>query len=242
LIATARGEYARARDVLERSLAMQQGLEDDLESVPSLFALGNLAIAMGQYSEADAHLDEASKRCRDEGAVAWLAYLSLEQVRLERCRGNRQEATHLAEECLPRFREMGESRAEAEITMELGLLAHDRGETKLAIDRLNLAAVILAELHDDLKLVRCLEGPIGPASSCTRFELAGQLAGASKAWRTAKRIVRAVAEQTTFEHDLVAVRSALGSDAFSRAWQAGMAMTLDQAVAAADRLTTNEVV
>ena len=242
LIATARGEYAQAQDVLIRSLTMQQGLEDDLESVPSLYALGSLAISMGQYTEAEAHLNEARQRCRKQGAESWLDYLSLEQIRLERYRGNASEAARLAEECLPRFREMGERRAEAETTMELGLLAHARGEAKQAIDKLRFAAFILSELHDDLKLVRCLEGLMGPALTSTRFELAGQLGGASEAWRTAKKIVRAVAEQATFELDLAAGRSALGSDAFSRAWQTGSVMTLDQALTATDELTNDEVV
>lgn len=120
--------------------------------------------------------------------------------------------------------------------MELGLLALDQGETERAVDLLRRAAASLAELHIESSLVGSLEGLVGTALASRQFELAAHLAGATATWRTTKQIARAAAEQTTFEEHLAIARRALGDDHFTRSWQMGQAMTLEQALAATDRL------
>jgi hypothetical protein len=77
---------------------------------------------------------------------------------------------------------------------------------------------------DGLAEVACLQGS---------SQRAARLYGAAAALRDAIGAPRPPEERLDYEHDVAALRTALGDDAFTAAWAAGRALPLEQAIAEA---------
>jgi hypothetical protein len=77
----------------------------------------------------------------------------------------------------------------------------------------------------------CLEGTGRVAAAESRMERAGTLYGAGDALRTAVGAPLSPAEQAQHAKSLEAARTTLGAEAFRRAWEAGVEMKLEEAIA-----------
>jgi hypothetical protein len=72
-------------------------------------------------------------------------------------------------------------------------------------------------------------------------EQTARLFGAAQALRDQLETPLILVEQADYEHNLVAVRVALGEDEFAAAWAEGQAMTIEQATAYALALSGDAV-
>jgi tetratricopeptide (TPR) repeat protein len=232
MAATSLGDYNQAADYLNQGITAYRDAGEEVVPLPCLYALGRLAVARGDYEEAETRFTEARALCHPED-IGTLTYLSLERAQLERYRGNIVVANELASECLVRFREFGERRAEATSLAELGFLSVEKGNFRLAVEHFRAAAALHMELRDEYGFVRCLEGVTRLAVLRDQPELAAHLASAADAWRRRTGTVRIAPESEAYGQTLSATRELLGDNDFEDASDTGRILSLEQAHLAA---------
>jgi hypothetical protein len=109
----------------------------------------------------------------------------------------------------------------------------------LALIRKDLAAaellfqdsLLLAERTGDRLLqITCLEAIAGLLVAQRRYERGARVLGTAEAWRAKIEAASLTAERAAVERHTAVLRTALGREAFAAAWQAGQAMSLDEAI------------
>jgi tetratricopeptide (TPR) repeat protein len=118
----------------------------------------------------------------------------------------------------------------------LGKVAQKRGEYSLAMKRFQDTLPILQELGAGSwgktdTMGRCLFGLVKAAASMEKVIFSAQLLGALNGQRTLDDALWEGISPADFERVTAAVRSQLDEATFQSAWNAGQAMTLDEAIA-----------
>lgn len=236
MVATNEGAFSVARTYLDEGHAVYHRSGSPTDTIPSHYAFARLAVAQGNYDDAERHLEDA-RRLSGDTNVGFLTYLSLEMAHLERYRGNLIAASDMVQTCLARFRDMGERRAEATCLGELGHHALHRGELPAAADHFLAAAAMHLEMRDELGLIQCVEGLATFAASQDRANAAATLIGAADAWRERTSTVRICAEREIRDRLVASLRVALSGDVLQAELGHGRAMGIDQAIQLAKRTT-----
>ncbi|HWV22730.1 MAG TPA: helix-turn-helix domain-containing protein [Thermomicrobiales bacterium] len=235
MVATSEGTYEVAGHYLERGTRAYQQSGSPADALPGIYAYARLHITRGDYDQAERYLREAKYRC-GETNIGFLSYLALEQAQLERYKGNTSQAFDIAADCLARFREMGERRAEATCLNELGHLALQRADSSGAFDRFRTAAAIHLEMRDEYGVVRCLEGLTSVAIQQGKWDTAALIAGTSSEWRARTGTVRTNHDRHIFDQIDDRLRDNLGDVARIR-FDEGRLLLLDQALSHANSLS-----
>ena len=136
------------------------------------------------------------------------------------------------------FRELGDTRDIAACLSNQAGIARDRGDLDRATAFAQESLALFHELADHRGIAACLE-LIGSAIAAQgQPERATRLLAAAETVRETTGIDRPAARGAEQERTVAALRSALGADAFARAWEAGRRLPLDEIVA--DALTPAE--
>jgi DNA-binding CsgD family transcriptional regulator len=125
----------------------------------------------------------------------------------------------------------------------LAFLALDQGDQAQAIQLFTATLHLCRELHDLRFIALCFEGFGRVAAGQNQSECAARLFGAARALR--EKIGMPIVEAflaRQLDRDLTTARAALSERAFSDAWDAGQRMSLDDAVALALGLASDEEV
>lgn len=229
-LARQQGDLKDAAERLHESLALHRQLDDPLGTAAVLGYLGVLAYDQGDFAEAETlHTRSlALRRATDDrwGVAATLANLG----EVTRQQGLLDRATSLHEESLALFQQLGDQWGIAAALLNLATTACDHGAFDQS-QRLFLAsAPYWQRLNDREGLAECIEGLACIAAACGQAERAIQLAGAAHA---ARRILEAPlppADQIRYDRFLATARNALHGSSLDRAWNTGLAMTLEQAL------------
>jgi len=149
------------------------------------------------------------------------------------CLEEYEAAEAVCTECLPMWQELGNRISVAGTLYTLGcvtLLSGDvaRGQAYLTEGLANYTAV-----QKRRGVAMCLEGLAAVALAQKQPERAARLLGAAAALREAGRHIPYPAEQSVIEQSLAAARAAVDEATFTAAWEAGRALTQEQAVAEA---------
>ena len=114
--------------------------------------------------------------------------------------------------------------------INLSALAREAGNLSLARSLCAECLTLARPREDPAHVADAVEECAALAQAEGKPPRAARLAGAADRVREAFPEVRLGEEKATHEQTLAAARAALGEDAFSAAWEAGRAMTLDEAV------------
>jgi predicted ATPase/DNA-binding CsgD family transcriptional regulator len=230
-------------------LAFHQGALDDaaafgragaelarLAGEPATLSQALNAAAMGEHQRG--RLDEAealyaesavwAREARDDSRIA-ACVSNLGGIARER--GELDLAAARFQEALASARQAGNDYAAATITLNLALVARQRGGPAAAGFR--DALTTHHALGERLWVAYALAGLGGLAGEQGRFPHAARLLGAADALVTATGATLERPDKAVFDADVTTVRAALGETAFAGAWDAGRALSLDQAVAEA---------
>jgi tetratricopeptide (TPR) repeat protein len=240
-VAQAQGDYAAARTRYEESLAISQELGDQWGIANSLSDLGFAANSQGDYAAARTLLEE-SLAIRREIGDQWGIALSLYYLGMVAySQGDYAVARTRLQECLALCLATGNSHT----VHVLGLLGHverDAGDYARASAFYRESLLLRRERGDMVTTAQSLEDLAALAGRQGQYERAVQLLGAAEALAapTGHTLPIAVAEE--YERTVAAARAALSEEAFSAAWEAGRALTLEQAVAYALTLIDKETI
>jgi predicted ATPase/DNA-binding SARP family transcriptional activator len=233
LLAWAQSDYARARSLLEESLAICREVGDRGIIAGLLYNLGLVAWGQGDYAGARSLHEECLAIKRKLGDQGELAYPLRSLGRVAQAQGDYARARSLLEESLAICRELQDRGGIAYSFNVLGSVALARGDNGAAQALFEESLAIFRELGDKGGIITDLEEMAEVAVAHAQAERAARLFGAAEGLRDALGAPLPRADRTEDGLSVAAVRAALGEEAFAAAWAAGRAMSLEQAIALA---------
>lgn len=232
-LAMEQGDLRAAQTYSTEGTALSRQLGDMEVLAWGLNTLGVVALGEGDAARAFALCEESLAFSQEWGSATHVAIRRYWLARAALLAGDTTRAGALFEENVAASREAGVEQIEANSLQGLG-------DVRLREQRLPEAYALHAQAVPGLQatswryaLAYSLESFARLALLHTRWERAARLFGAAEALREVIRTGLLPVERDERDRDLQAVESALGADAFSAAWDAGRALTLDEALAEA---------
>jgi DNA-binding NarL/FixJ family response regulator len=230
-LAAAQGAYDRAAALLRESLDVLRRVGDSQGASWSLQYLGRVAAHQGDLAGAIELFEEgleASRRVGDTVGAAWaLGHLG----RASRLQGNHTEAARLLGESLTLFRSVGDAWGVSWTLGNLGRVAHDVLDHQRAAALFEESLVVCRGLAGRKRAVAYALHYLGVIANDQGQPLrAARLLGAAAALREAAGASVSPLDRAGHQHELAAVRAAIGTDQFAAAWDEGQAMPAEAAI------------
>jgi len=228
------GDYAAARRYLDECVVVSRQLDDPVMLSYSVISLSRVACIDGDAVQARALAEEGLALRRQE-ASAWPVAIALASLgEVERFAGDDASAEALFTEALTLFRSLSADAGIAWSLHNLAQIAALRAEALPRAASLFAEALTIRHRHQyahgiasELAAIAGLHGRAG------EYEQAARLFGASEALLERARTVLAPADLVAWERDLDILRTQSGELMAGEAWEAGRALSVDQAVAEA---------
>ena len=221
------GDYKRATELYEESLALYREVEDKWGIAASLLSLGNVLVVRKEHERAKELYREALILSRESGDpdqfATGLANLGYEHL-LE---GDHEQATALNEQAARLYRDRGSRGGLVYALDNLAWAALVRGDHVRARALHEETLALCRELGDKLIGSESLEGLACAAAARGEAERSAQLFGTAKSLG----YQQAPAERALREPYLAAARSRLDEAAWEAALAEGQMMTFEEAVA-----------
>ncbi len=235
------GNATQAVALAQESLTLARDLHNKPDIADALYELACSAEYQGEYGQAEVLTRENLVLARElgdkdriSGALASLGEFAL-------YRGDFSWATTCLEECLSLFREAGIKHNIALALYYLGELRRMQGEimqaAALHTEGLALAREVGSKFFTGYHLV----GLAKVAAAKAQPERAARLFGASAHWLNPAVDLEARPRED-YERAMENLRAQLGEEAFAAAWEQGLAMTPEQALAEQKQDITTELV
>lgn len=225
------GDYAPACTCYASCLEARRALGDRRGVAAALDYMARAVCEQGDFQRAcDLHAESLAMRreLNDKQSVALsLNHTALVKILMEQG----TEARTLLEESLIYARDIGDKAGLAEALALLGELSRRENAVMIARTYWAESLTLWQEAGDRVSIVALLEAFAGIAESDAQVEAAAQLMGFAEATRIAISSPLRPSGHARYEQTLAAVRAALSPERFARAWTAGRALTLEQAIA-----------
>jgi tetratricopeptide (TPR) repeat protein len=231
LIARERGDYARATELYGQCLTVSREL-GHLEYV-ALSSLGRLAREQGDVGRARALLEEALGLAQQAGDTTHAAGVLFNLAVVVRQQGDNERAAALLQESAGLHRAMGHQDGLGVTLLHQGLISAARGAPEKAVRQCTQALRLCASAGETPRVAECFEGLAEAWRVHGSGERAARLCGMAEALRTRIGASLPHGDRAGYESTVERLRASLGDGAFSALWQAGQAMSLQQALAEA---------
>jgi predicted ATPase/class 3 adenylate cyclase/DNA-binding CsgD family transcriptional regulator len=235
LLELAEGRTDAAADVLEGVLREPRRSGPTREDPMLTGAWGWVLAERGDLEAAEAVMADAVRLARGMGDGEQIGLCLGWYAALLRFVGNHSEARAVASDLLAHGRQQGNPGFEAVALRELGQLARLDGDLDTADDLIHralalcAAAGILPDMHQTLTAVA------GVAAAKESWEEAVRLFGAAERLGVELGSVLPVWDRAVADVDLELARRSLEPEAFEAAWGQGRGLSVDEAVAYAER-------
>jgi non-specific serine/threonine protein kinase len=230
-LASEQNDFTRAQELLEAGLALCQERNDHHQRVQVFTNLGLLELFQGHFTRATHYFAAALTDYQCLNDVAGIASSTNNLGLVALYSGDNAQAAVLFAESLQLFRQLGETRAIAEVLGSLGILAFNQGDHLRAITLQRESLALFQAVGDQENIS---DGLKALALSAMRQ---GSIARAVRLLAAAARIREAIGapmppiDAVPYEHLIATARTQLDETTFVAAWEAGRAMTLEQAIA-----------
>jgi predicted ATPase/DNA-binding CsgD family transcriptional regulator len=229
-MAIVHGDFAGARRYLRESLAIRRNLGLELEAAYSLTHLGNVAMLEERYTEARRLHEQGLAIKRKAGDKQGIGHSLHSLATIARRQGKLNEARRLDEETLAIAHELGNKPGIAYSLRDLGNVAYEQADYSMALSSFLESLALFQELEDVLPIIDCLMGLARVAAHTGQPGRAVRLFGTAYAMLETTEGQLEPADSVASERDLASLRARLSEEAFTRAWEEGRAMTLEQAL------------
>ena len=234
LLISDRGEYARASVLFEEALVLDREFGDQHGESSDLRALGKMQIHLGNPDLAKKHFEEAlalGQALGDRhGSAFSLAALGDAARHIE----DHDLAARMYREAHDLFRELGSKPGVASSLTDLAETERLRGNLDTATGLFGEALGLLVTLGHRLQIADCVAGLAAIALANGQAERAARLYGVVQSLRENARLVLSPADHAEYESTRAASLAALGDEAFEHAFEAGRALTFEQAIVLAE--------
>ena len=224
------GEYETARAHMEEALPIFQQSGDKRGIATAFNELGLIASCQGKHADARRLLEQSLAIKRELGDE-WLMANSIENLGLiAGYQNDYLSAYALHQESLAIYRALDEKCGMAIASGNLGHVAMHLGRLEEARVWQAESLQLFYEVGDNDGLTECLERFAMLANASASFRRAAQLFGAARVVRKEAGTSLPPAEQAEYDRELNVTRAQLETATFDAAWQAGQAMTVEQAM------------
>ena len=229
--ATERGSYVSASRSLEEALAIWRERKDKHGTARALISLGWAALRSGDAQLAHTRLEEALALSRELGDARSMGFelSGLGEVALRQ--GDYVRATQLMQESLELRKQLGNKWGVGVSLGMLGWVAMRERDWDRAIARLGESLQVRQEIGDKGGSAWCLERLAGVFMVRGQAEKAVRLFGAAAALRASIGSVIDSVDQANYKRNLNSLRTKLGKERFTAAWEEGRTITIEQAIA-----------
>jgi hypothetical protein len=190
-------------------------------------------MAQGDYAGATRLLEDALAMARDAGHEDWTAITLSELALVAYGRGDMVRAAALADEALTLHQRLADPWGTAICLETLGLVALARGDLSDAAARYWESLALRQGVGEPGGYAAWLAGVATLAAEGGHAESAARLFGATRALSNRTGYLFHLPQRDTFERAEAQAREVLGAAGFAAASDAGRALPLEEAVAAA---------
>ena len=238
LMALLQGDEPLARSLYEEGLATYQSLDRRQDLNTALWSLARVAYLLGDCAQAEALFAQRLEGAREQGDREGVAWLTNQLGDVARRTGDDVTAEVRYREALVLFTQIGHRQGLAAVHHNLGYLAEHKGDEEAAASFFGQALRVFWELGHRWSTADALVGVAGVqamrgAGGGVQAEVAARLLAAADAAHRAVDASGALvdpANRGEWERVLTSVRQQLPEPGFTRAWQQGTALTLQEAV------------
>jgi non-specific serine/threonine protein kinase len=227
------GDDGAALACLEESLELFRAVGDRHYYALSLMHMGDVALRRGEWAAARTRYEQALSIQQQLGGMWGIAQLLNNLGEVARCEGDYGRAAGFYQESLASFRALGSSGDIARSIHNLGRVAHAQHDEQRARACFTESLRLFQQRGNTRGIIECLAGLAGVVGAQGQIERAVRLLGATAAQFEAIGAAMWPADQIDYQRTVAALRAVLGEAAFAAAWDAGRALTLEQAIAEA---------
>jgi predicted ATPase/DNA-binding SARP family transcriptional activator len=231
IVTRLQGDYATSRSLHEESLAISRALGNRSSSAIALGSLGFVAALQGDPTAARPLLEESLSIHRDMGDKGSIAIALNNVGYVVGLQGDPAAARVLLDEALALGKELGDKGLVALSFHRLAFVAQSQGDHAQAGLLYRDSLILCRKVGEKRGAATCLEGLAAVACAQKQAERAARLFGAAAALRDTLGAPLLLREQTEQDAHLALLRQTLGKPAFTTAYQAGRALTWEQAAA-----------
>jgi tetratricopeptide (TPR) repeat protein len=226
LAAAWEGDYSRAVSLMERALSQFRELGDSQGAGVAQMALAYVSPEAGDYEHSEALLLESAADLYQSGDL-WAVNVALQsRAELALAAGDANRAGELYQDSLELARRQSDRRGSAQALLGLGFVKLATGDMADASKLLRQSVLLSLELGNRELLAYALRGLAGVARNHHQLTRAARLLGAAQALSDKAGTVDWPVRRTLYSRVEEDVRSALGEQRFSAAWNAGRSLSL----------------
>ncbi len=228
------GDYLRAVELLDESLAISRELGDVRGISSTLNNLGTVAVYRGEYVQAQAFYEESLGLLRELGDKRNMANVLANLGTVASSNGDYMQMERYYEESLALQRELGDKWGMAAVLANLGEQALARSESKRATAFFRESLDLFSRLGDKAAIAECLEGLAGAVGLEEQEPIrAAELFGAAEALREVMGAPIPPSSRSRYDHNLAIARAQLDAEAWEAAWERGRSMTMEETISLA---------
>jgi predicted ATPase/DNA-binding XRE family transcriptional regulator len=232
-LVAAQGDLKRAQDLHESSLAMARELGDQLGEIAALNDLGATIAEQGDVDRAAVYLDAAITLARRRGETWWVSLATNNLASFTLYQADLTRAATLIAEAYALAKRLGSQLLIALTSSTLGEVAEAQGDLVGAAAQYREALVAFHELGDVYGVARVLRVLAGVMLAQAQTEQATRLLGAVAGLCVAIGAHLPPDEQQRCDIARETAHARLAEATFTTAWDAGRALSRDEAVAEA---------
>lgn len=237
------GDVAAAHASITEALAALQRSGDPYLIGHSLGILGLINLAGGELADARAALEHSLTLLRTLRDTRSIAIIAATTADVARCQGEYARAAELYSESLALYHDLGNR-------TEIPAMLHNQGYVALGTHYYATARDLFAEslrrqqaADNAAGIAEGIAGLAALAAAQGQLERAARLFGAAEALRATNPAPIWPAERFEIERHTTELRARLPAPLYAQAWQAGRALSIEQAIAYAladDRVTSQK--
>lgn len=224
------GDFEAAREHLSNGLALSRQLGDRWQMANLLGDLGIVMQALGEDKDARRMYEESLSIKRELKDKRGIAMMLVNIGEVARSEGDYNTAQPLYQEALTLAQELGDKWGIGMVMHNLGHVAFHQGDYEYALDLLTQSLRLFHELGYRRDVAYCLAALAGLAGALHQPEHAATLFGVSDKLSGHTTSHLDPADRLEFERNLASAQLQLSPNDWERAWNVGLAMSLDDAV------------
>ena len=234
------GDYEQALKFYEESLALQREIGDKVGIAGSLNCLGNVSYNQGDYEQALKFFEENLFLRREMGDKRGIAESLNNLGAIAYNQGDYEQTRKYIEESLALHREIRDKISIALSLNNLGLLTYKQGDYEQAQKFYEESLALEREIGDKIGITNSIVGLAGIASIKNHSNQAVLLLGATETALQSMGYVRGRDDLIQYERIITKLHEQLSDEEFSKYWEEGKKLTLEQAVELALKMENDE--
>ena len=226
------GDYDIAWSSASKCLVVAEEIRDVGNISGPLSTLGRISLQRGHFQAAGDYLKKSEQRLRKFEDMAGAAIIIAMEVELAYLQGDYELANVYAKEAIEIWQKQGNTPSVAGQLFQLGQIARQQNNQDQALIFLKRSLKLFQKLEQFQGVAQCLAGIANVAVAEDQPEEAARHFGAAEAVLDrcgsqpeaiyeSEFKPRVALDRAEYEHNVAAVREALGSDAFLAAWTTG---------------------